>query len=217
MLMVVIKNILCPVDLSEFSAQALRYAAALASLLDAGLSVLLVRAGKSRDRDLEAFTSDALGPGSRQQLIEKDGYPSTEILRTAAAIQTDLIVMATHGRTGLQRLLLGSVTEKVVRSSQYPVLTLRPVTGHQVPASRKPETIVCAVDFSLPSKRALEYAAFVASKSRGRLLVIHALEWSEESDGASRNGVSPLPTSEQDAVAQLNDLVTDEIRRYPRS
>jgi nucleotide-binding universal stress UspA family protein len=70
---------------------------------------------------------------------------------------------------------------------------------------------VC-IDFSLPSKRALEYAALVASKSRGRLLVIHALEWSEESEGAPRDGMAPLPTSEQDALTLLNDLVTDGVR-----
>jgi nucleotide-binding universal stress UspA family protein len=89
--------------------------------------------------------------------------------------------MGTHGRTRLRRLLLGSVTEKVVRSSPYPMFTLRPVTDRQVHVPVKPDTIVCAVDFSCPSKRALEYAVFLASKSRARLSVIHALEWVEES------------------------------------
>jgi hypothetical protein len=85
--MVVIKNIWCPVDLSEFSAQALRHAAALASWLDADLTVLLVRSDKSRDLGFEAFTFDVLGSACRPHFIERDGNPAAEILRTAATIQ----------------------------------------------------------------------------------------------------------------------------------
>jgi nucleotide-binding universal stress UspA family protein len=55
-----------------------------------------------------------------------DGYPAAEILAAARKLRTDLIVMATRGRSGAKRLLLGSVAEKVVRGAPCAVLTLRP-------------------------------------------------------------------------------------------
>jgi universal stress protein A len=55
------------------------------------------------------------------------GVPHQKILETAAAEQVDWIVMATHGRTGLSHLVMGSVAERVVRTAPCPVLTLRPV------------------------------------------------------------------------------------------
>ena len=65
------------------------------------------------DRGLESVTAVRTGP------------PHTELLDYAAEHDIDLIVMGTHGRTGLNRFLLGSVTEKVVRLSDVPVLTVR--------------------------------------------------------------------------------------------
>jgi nucleotide-binding universal stress UspA family protein len=55
-----------------------------------------------------------------------EGDPADEILRLAREIKPELIVMGTHGRTGLARLLMGSVAEEVVRKSPYPVLTVKP-------------------------------------------------------------------------------------------
>jgi nucleotide-binding universal stress UspA family protein len=55
-----------------------------------------------------------------------EGEPAETILRQAKIEQTDLIVMGTHGRTGLEHMLLGSVAEKVVRSADHPILTIRP-------------------------------------------------------------------------------------------
>jgi nucleotide-binding universal stress UspA family protein len=79
-------------------------------------------------------------------------------------------------------------------------------------ASLRLETVLCAVDFSEPSVRALEYAASFAAAAHARLVVAHVLEWSEEMEPLSDTGRSALPSSEEDAITRLNGLLTDEIR-----
>jgi nucleotide-binding universal stress UspA family protein len=59
------------------------------------------------------------------QVLVRDGYPFLEILQVARDLGSDLIVMGTHGRTGIAHLIIGSVAEKIVRSSRVPVLTVR--------------------------------------------------------------------------------------------
>ena len=112
-----IRHLLCPVDLSESSAQALRYAVALSSLVNGDLTILYVRAARahqpdavtSSDTSLGTFASKLIGSRPSIRLLERQGEPVTEILRTAVAVASDVIVMGTHRRTGLQRLIIGSV------------------------------------------------------------------------------------------------------------
>jgi len=141
-----IERILCPVDFSETSEHALRYAIDLATRLDA--SVLIVHAyqlpayalpdggilarpefavdlttqiQEFLDKLVERYS--AHGVVLRDRLVE--GMPYVEINRVAAEEKVDLVVMGTHGRTGVKHLLLGSVAERVVRTSSVPVLTVR--------------------------------------------------------------------------------------------
>jgi nucleotide-binding universal stress UspA family protein len=67
-----------------------------------------------------------LKKGLEVEIIHKVGIPFVEIIRAAKEKKTDLIVMATHGRSGLSHILFGSVAEKVVRKSTCPVLSIRP-------------------------------------------------------------------------------------------
>ena len=128
--MLTITHVLCPVDLSAAAADALRYATELSSVLHAELSVLLVGSGAPDGRDdrdspeLAAFIAGTVGSAVELHRVHRHGQPIEEILRTSEAIGPDLIVMGSHGRTGLQRLLLGSVTEAVVRRSVTPVLVV---------------------------------------------------------------------------------------------
>ena len=112
---------------------------------------------------------------------------------------------------GLQRLLLGSVTEAVVRRSATPVLVV-PRSRAGVPGRATLDVVFCAVDFSLSSKRAFEYAVSIATGTGARLVLAHVLEWSEEHDPLPYTEGQRLPTSEDDAVRRLNELITDEIR-----
>jgi nucleotide-binding universal stress UspA family protein len=213
-----IRHLLSPVDLSTPSAQALRYAAALSLAVDGDLTVLYVRAAaphqsdarESTETTLEAFVSNVIGSGFSGRLLERRGEPVTEILSSAA--DSDVIVMGTHGRTGLQRLLLGSVTERVIRRSRAPVLAVPPRLKKDAQGSIRMASVMCAVDFSETSARAVDYAASIAAAARGRLVLVHALEWSEEMETLPSTTRSSLPSSEDDAIAGMNELLTDEIR-----
>jgi nucleotide-binding universal stress UspA family protein len=142
--------------------------------------------------------------------VQRDGEPVREILGAVDAIAPDVIVMGSHGRTGLQRLVLGSVAERVIRRSSIPVLT--------VPAAWRPPggirfaTVLCAVDLSEASRRAVDYAAAIAAAAQARLVMSHVLEWSEEVETVPATGTPVLPSSEDDAVAELNGLLTGDLR-----
>ncbi len=145
--MIEIRRILCPVDFSETSKRAFEWALALAAQLGAELEVIhvfqlpayaLPEGGLEISADLEAELSNRL----EQQLDEFvkqpaapsvkevttalcEGIPYVEITRVAKEHNADLIVIGTHGRTGLAHFLIGSVAERVVRTSEVPVLSVR--------------------------------------------------------------------------------------------
>ena len=123
-----IKKILCAVDLAEYSAQVAEYAALLAKACHA--SVLAIYTAPS----LSQYVGFHVPPTTIENFVKGVeaegrvvvGYAAEEILKTAAKENCDLIVMGTHGRKGIDRILFGSVAEKVVKRSPVPVLTIRP-------------------------------------------------------------------------------------------
>jgi nucleotide-binding universal stress UspA family protein len=142
-----INRILVPVDFSPDSRNALRYAADLAAVFSAEIVMLHVvepvyvaepylgvapEAGMFLDeqiRNAKAVLAD-LGTalkkkGQRVRTMVAAGPPVLLIVDTAKDLGTDLIVMGTHGRTGVAHVLIGSVAEKVVRTASCPVLTVR--------------------------------------------------------------------------------------------
>jgi universal stress protein A len=141
-----IRHILAPTDFSDYSKKALSDALELAQTFGAKLTLLHVvepspylgeftppAAGADLVSNLERQASAALArvlPEAQSAQIEVIqsvviGSPLRKIVE-AAAKHVDLIVMATHGRTGLSHLLIGSVAERVVRTAPCPVLTIRP-------------------------------------------------------------------------------------------
>jgi nucleotide-binding universal stress UspA family protein len=149
--MVQIRRILCPTDFSKPSLAALQYAADLGRRL--GAELVLIHAipppayPTARFAALSGFpdllqeirrrahasmdqTRATVGAELQVKTIVREGTPHDEILAVAADQQCDLIVIATHGFTGLKHALLGSTAERVVRLSPIPVLTVRtPVHG----------------------------------------------------------------------------------------
>jgi nucleotide-binding universal stress UspA family protein len=141
-----IRQILAPTDFSDHSKQAIAYARQLAKLFGARLLLLHVvelppfpieglppgRLGGTILDDLERQAADDLAqvlPQETEVEVERrvvTGVPYRKIVEVAAAEKVDLIVMATHGRTGLGHLIMGSVAERVVRTAPCPVLTMRP-------------------------------------------------------------------------------------------
>jgi nucleotide-binding universal stress UspA family protein len=145
-----VTRILVPIDFSPPARAALQYARFLADKLGASVEVLHVfeppgyvgpdtlallpitaghhEWGETKaevERQVEQFLAEAAGSPVTRTVRVEAGEPSDAILRVAAEDRADLVVMGTHGRTGLSRLLIGSVAEAVLRRSSCPVLTLR--------------------------------------------------------------------------------------------
>ena len=209
-----IERVLCPVDFSAISERALRHAASLAAWYDAQLTVLFVRTGHrvtSTERDLAAFVDSAIS-ADVPQLLVVDGDVVSEIVRLAAEIRAGVVVMGTHGLGGVKQLLLGSVTEQVLREAPCPVLTVPPHIAGNSPEAVSLATVVCAVDFSPSSRGALEYAVSIASRAGGRLILLHALEWFDEETEAVPVDAKRPPTAEEDARRALEELLTADAR-----
>jgi nucleotide-binding universal stress UspA family protein len=138
------KRILCPVDFSETARAALETAIELASKFDS--EIVLVHAypipgytfpdgsavASSRmlqdeaTRHLEEWRLLAVKGGAKHVTVETAvGDPAGEIVRIAQEAKIDLVVMGTHGRTGIEHALMGSIAERVVRRAKCPVLTVR--------------------------------------------------------------------------------------------
>jgi nucleotide-binding universal stress UspA family protein len=149
--MIELKRILLPTDFSEQSGEATRYACALAEQFGAELHVVhvleyhpgaptfgggiavstLVEESKSAaEKGLQKVIDPNWEKGRQVVRATVSGAPFVEIIRYAKEHEIDMIVMGTHGRSGLVHVLLGSVAERVVRKSPCPVLTVRP-GGHQ--------------------------------------------------------------------------------------
>jgi nucleotide-binding universal stress UspA family protein len=133
--------------------------------------------GRERaEESLRTFVSSAAGTSVARTLVT-DGRIVPEILRVARDVAADLLVMGTHGLGGFDRLILGSVTERVLRQVPCPVLTIprrapeSPDTAHE--GFRR---VLCGADRSDASRRALDHAVSLARRSSGRLLLVHVLE-----------------------------------------
>lgn len=104
----------------------------------------------------------------------KEGNAAQQITEEAERLRADLLILGTHGTSGFQRLFLGSVTEKVLRSTRVPVLIIPPPVRQ--PGSPLYKTILCPLDFSEASTRALGYAPSLAKEADARLILLHVVE-----------------------------------------
>lgn len=146
---IMINKILCPVDFSASGDYAFHYSIAIAEAHGAAVELLYVTEvsayGEDNDRKDIGYNvsyEDSLRLKLEKMADSRDtdvpikthlvlGTPYIEIIKRAKAIDADLIILGTHGRTGLKHLLIGSVAERVVRMSSCPVLTVRH-PDHQV-------------------------------------------------------------------------------------
>ena len=143
-----IKRILLPTDFSAYSATATKYACELATKFDAELHVLhtlevhlsstpdlvmslalptyLQESRKAAEKALAGVPDPQWAAGRKVVHAVIEGSPKVEIVRYARTHEIDVIILATHGRSGLAHVLIGSVAENVVRTAPCPVLTVRP-------------------------------------------------------------------------------------------
>jgi nucleotide-binding universal stress UspA family protein len=149
-----ISKILVPIDFSDYSKSALKYAVDFAKFFNAELSLIYVvepviyppdfsmgqiaipsvdfEMDKRATEELENLARKQIPKELKTRIIVKTGKPFIEIIDTADELDSDLIIIATHGHSGVEHILFGSTAEKVVRKAPCPVLTLRePVKGFQ--------------------------------------------------------------------------------------
>lgn len=218
-----IKRILCPVDFSDASADAIDQAIALAAWCKARITALQVHTpafvpvpgvpgleGLEADADLSRVRDEtaacfraATDAGIGVDVVVDVGQPASRILDRAAALSADVIVMGTHGASGFQHLVLGSVTEKVLRKARCAVLTV-PLRARAT--STLPFTcLLCPVDFSDPSLAALQMARSLASESASALTVLHVIEWPWREPPPPL--AAELPPAQADALAEYRRYV----------
>ena len=197
--MVNISRILCPVDFSDVSRRALDYAVGMARWYGATLSVLHVArvsvpstafgAGaavimepavlslvehEKLSADLLAFANAKPAGEVRIEVEVVEGQAWREIRDRGAALDASLLVVGTHGRSGFERLMLGSVTEKLLRVAPCPVLTVPPGASFRSPGVFK--SVLCATDFSPAAGVATRWAAALAEEGDAELLMLHVAE-----------------------------------------
>ena len=224
-----ITHILCPVDFSDLSRHALDHAAALARWYQARLTLLYVFESRPamdlpaitlsdpvRDQlmeDLRRFAVDVAPEVSLSLIVEEALYADDEILAQAVTLGADLIVLATHGRSGFERLFLGSVTEKVSRKATCPVLVVPPHAGDVVPAPVAFRRILCPVDFS-----ALPLALSLAEEADATLTLLHVVEMPAETYANPMISEPGIGRILEDVVtesrARLSALVPEQARTY---
>ncbi len=192
-----IRNILCPVDRSPSSLQAFDRAIAIARWRGARLHLLeviepvaspggsvgpmhagvLTEARAALETDLRQMLVSRRASDVKVQIVMRQGNVVREILAQADDSRADLVVIGSHGRSGVQRLVLGSVAEKVLRLAPCPVLTIR--RGVSRPRrNRSPfKTILCPTDLSAVGDNAVAYAKGLARAANARLIVMSAVEW----------------------------------------
>lgn len=183
------RQILIAADHSPPAEWALQTAARLASQFDCDQNVVYVappltayepEVGRMKEEsDLARLEVDQRAidtlPGHRAEgrnlrRLLRRGTPADEILATAAQTQPDLLIIGTHGRHGIKRLLLGSVAMDVIRQARCPVLCVS-----HVPPENLGRRIVVGVDFDEASQLAARWAGALAQQTGGQILLVHAV------------------------------------------
>jgi nucleotide-binding universal stress UspA family protein len=198
------ERILVPTDMSDFAELALRYALYFNETLGSRITLMhaetmplypeqpfgyyLENAADAR-RDLAERLRDyahgKVPPGVPVETIVADDIPARAIVDTADRVDAALIVMGTHGRHGLTRALLGSVTERVLRMTSRPILRVTPrlfETNRGIAI----RSILCPVNFTPVARIALEHANLLAETFGAKITVIYVAEESDSLLAAAR-------------------------------
>ena len=190
-------TVLCPVDFSVASRGALRHAAAIAQHFQAQLTVLtvndplvteaaVIRLGtrwlpQDSEHELRRFVDDTFGGTSvpHLQLVVTAGKAAPEILRVAREHRHDLIVMSSHGLTGIRKLFFGATTERVLRETNVPVLITPPVDKGPIgleDVGAQVGRILAPVDLTGATARQVKVARGLAEALGVPLLLAHVIE-----------------------------------------
>jgi nucleotide-binding universal stress UspA family protein len=227
------KQILVPIDFSECSTPALKYAARLARAVSADLHLLhvwevpefvprvmpgegfldrraLSELMEQRAREeLDAFVREA--EKLQIPIVSTKlacGVPSRTIVEVAKRDRCDLLVVGTHGRTGFSHVMLGSVAERVVRHARCPVLTVRP--DCTPPAEFR--KLLVPVDYSEHSSASLRYASDLASTLGAELDVVHV--WDRPLYVSETLVVSDQDGVQRSLIEMIRENADHEMREF---
>jgi len=232
------KNILCATDFSDFSNHTINYGVALAKEFGSRLIVCHVidlssvaiygefqldpvgqqnRIIEDANEQLAALTGDQ--PVKWEPLITV-GKPADEILRAVEEKDIDLVVTATRGRTGLKRLILGSVTERLMLTLPCPLLVLRSAEHEfvSIPDKRiKLKKILVGCDFSPDSDQALKHALSLAQEFQAELHLANVIETPAQ-PSLLKSETSTNEEIQEDyrnlLSQKLKDMVPEEARNW---
>lgn len=222
-----LERILCPIDFSEFSIKAYDYAQSLAwhykaellvqhvlysfpaFYIDAAYKKICQKLRTDALRKLREFTKRRTRTTVQPQCVVQEGIATDLILSFAEAQAVNLIVMGTHGLRGIDRLMLGSVTEKVLRKARCPVLAVRKPVHDAVPPRENADpinlrSIVLCMDFSDHAHHALSYALSMAKEYKAELTLLHVLE--------DVPGSPNLQSATADVVKELEESIPPDAR-----
>jgi nucleotide-binding universal stress UspA family protein len=224
-----LKNILFLTDFSEPSEAALPFAVAIAREYGATIHALhvLTPAAYSNSRPEVCFVAMEAEEETAQSEIERVDARLTGLAHESMVVRgfsvwptleqamenssADLIVLGTHGRTGAQKFLLGSVAEEIFRRSSVPVLTIGPHVHSGAHNGAKFHRVLFATDFTPESLAAAPYAVSLAQENKARLLLLHVVR-----DHEQRKEEALGESSVANIMYKLDDLVRNEAELWCR-
>jgi nucleotide-binding universal stress UspA family protein len=239
-----LKDILVCTDFSAESIKALSYATAFAQKFNAklwlihigeptpafsgleGIPIIIddAQLQKNSERRLAEFAAEHIPSNVSVSPLVRNGSAFEEIVSIAKARNIDLIIISTHGRTGLKRILFGSTAERIVQRAPCPVLVVRDREHDflQKPSKSdgeraiKLDRILAPTDFSDCSKKALQYAIAFAKQFRSEIQCLHVLEILYEVEEAGIAETQAFQKSRQEASKrQMETFVEEAIGQAP--
>lgn len=213
------KTILVPTDFSDLATHALDYASLIAQSFGSEITLLyadtflpppyftmtqvdevattIERSKQAAREQLESYARAHAAPGVAVETVVVEELPVPAVTKIAEERDVDLIVMGTHGRSGLSRMMLGSVTERVLRETDRPVLTARKPEGSEASACFR--RILCPVNFTEVARGALEHAITLSERLGAELYLLHVIEKDRGVDA-------------EDEMKKICHWVPDEVR-----
>jgi nucleotide-binding universal stress UspA family protein len=170
------------------------------------------------EEELRKFVTSNADNGIQPERVVGQGMAADSILALAEAQKVDLIVMGTHGRRGFDRLMVGSVTERVLRKASCPVLAVHRPSSYFLSAREQQDPvhlnrILFCTDFSENSERALGHAISLTAEYNAELTLLHVLEdipsWSSinEATSAATEQLDELVPSEKPKAGSIKTMV----------
>ena len=247
-----LKSILCPVDFSDFSIAAYRHALSLAEYYKARLLALHVieiwkypfadygaheadyakfshAMNEGGEVKLQSFVKEFSAGGVQPELVVHQGNAPNCVLSCAEKHKVEMIVMGTHGRRGLDRLVLGSTTDRVIRRALCPVLVVSSASqtalNTAADGTHRLRRILYCTDFSNNSEQARGYAISVAAEYDAELILLHVVDDSADQSKAEasiaqrKQGLDKLASETGSKNVKVNAVVKvgkpyEEIARY---